>query len=214
MDKYTFKDGTVLEIHQDDDAPNPRKEDDNATKMVCMHRRYKLGDTHDYNSGDYNGWSELREHLIECDDACEDLISPLYLFDHSGITISMDDTQFRARDVVGWDWGQVGWIYITNETLQKEWGGDKEKALACMRAEVKIYDQYLRNDVWGYVIKRANTCETCNHTEYDVLDSCDGFYGSDLFENGIVEHLKEEYRMELAAMLGKDCQVVATGKNT
>ena len=37
----------VLVIQPDDDPFNPR-EDDNFGKMVCFHRRYHLGDHHNY----------------------------------------------------------------------------------------------------------------------------------------------------------------------
>jgi hypothetical protein len=29
---------------------------------------------------------------------------------------------FRAFDAQGWDWGQVGWIYVTKADVLKEWG--------------------------------------------------------------------------------------------
>lgn len=38
----------VLVIQPDDDPLNPR-EDDNFGKMVCFHRRYHLGDHHNYD---------------------------------------------------------------------------------------------------------------------------------------------------------------------
>lgn len=41
-DKYT------LLVLPDDDAPNPREDCDCFGKMVCWHRRYNLGDDHDY----------------------------------------------------------------------------------------------------------------------------------------------------------------------
>ena len=41
-DKYT------LLMLPDDDAPNPREDCDCFGKMVCWHRRYNLGDDHDY----------------------------------------------------------------------------------------------------------------------------------------------------------------------
>ena len=37
----------VLVIQQDDSPSNPR-EDDNFGKMICFHRRYNLGDHHNY----------------------------------------------------------------------------------------------------------------------------------------------------------------------
>ena len=67
--------------------------------MVCWHRRYALGDAHHYS--DPQAFS--REVT-----ARTAVILPLYLFDHSGLTISTSSGAFRACDPAGWDWGQVG----------------------------------------------------------------------------------------------------------
>ena len=36
-----------------------------VTVMVCDHKRYKLGDEHDYKIDDYGGWQELRQAIKE-----------------------------------------------------------------------------------------------------------------------------------------------------
>ncbi len=45
--------GLRIEIVQDQDAPNPRTDFDHAGKMVCWHRRYNLGDEHDYQDPEH-----------------------------------------------------------------------------------------------------------------------------------------------------------------
>ncbi len=72
-------------------------------------------------------------------------ILPLYLYDHSGIT--MNTTGFSCN----WDSGQVGYIYITKEEYEKYWGNffSQEKACKFLRAEVEEYDQYLTGEVYG-----------------------------------------------------------------
>ena len=40
----------TLIIEQEDDPPNPRVEWDTFGKMICWHRRYSLGDEHDFDS--------------------------------------------------------------------------------------------------------------------------------------------------------------------
>lgn len=98
------------------------------------------------------------------------VILPLYLYDHSGITMSC--SPFSCR----WDSGQVGWIYMDRATILKEFGGKRltrkrrEQAEKLLRSEVAEYDQYLTGDVWGYVIEDTNG---------DEVDSCWGFYGID-----------------------------------
>ena len=68
------------------------------------------------------------------------LMLPLYLYDHSGIT--MNTTGFSCP----WDSGQVGWIYASKEDALREFGGKtftaatRKKAEDRMRGEVEYYD--------------------------------------------------------------------------
>lgn len=101
--------GLQVRIERDEDASNPR-EDDNFGHMVCFHRRYDLGDKHEFADGD-----ALREFL---EDKANDVAVtlPLYLYDHSGIT--MNTSGFSCP----WDSGQVGVIYCTNADIRENWG--------------------------------------------------------------------------------------------
>ena len=106
--------GHIIKIETDDCPPNPRTEFDNCCKMVCFHKDYKLGDEKDYNRSDYNSWDELEKDIIKQENAV--IILPLYLYDHSGITISI--TPFSCR----WDSGQVGFVYMTRESIKNDFG--------------------------------------------------------------------------------------------
>jgi hypothetical protein len=96
---------------------------------------------------------------------------PLYLYDHSGISISTGS--FSCP----WDSGQVGFIYCSKEHARKEWGEKYnpgiteeeiwEKAEACLRGEVKTYDDYLTGQVVGYVAEDPDG---------EQIHSCWGFY--------------------------------------
>jgi hypothetical protein len=96
------------------------------------------------------------------------LMLPLYLYDHSGIT--MNTTGFSCR----WDSGQVGFIYVTKYQLKQEYGISKvmpthwKKAEERLKAEVKVYDRYIRGDVYCYTIHDKN--------EDIVVDSLGGLY--------------------------------------
>jgi len=143
--------GYEISIERDDCGESPREWDTFGT-MVCFHSRYRLGDEHEFSSpGEFEEYR--REHDL--------VVLPLYLYDHSGLT--MNTTGFRCP----WDSGQVGWIYADRETVKKEFGDDEEAARKCLVSEVETFDQYLRGDVWGYVV---------THRGRDI-DSCWGFYG-------------------------------------
>lgn len=152
--------GLTVEIHQDEDAMNPVKEYDNFGKMACWHRRYELG---------HEQPSETPEEFIKSLPK-DTIIFPLYLMDHSGLSISMRSYGCK------WDSGQVGIIYATPEDVKKEYNVKKitkqvrEKVIKLLEGEVETYDQYLRGDVYGVVIKNERG---------ENVESCWGFFGFD-----------------------------------
>jgi hypothetical protein len=155
-----------IDIIQDYDPESPRTWDNLGT-MVCFHSRYDLGDQHNYNHSDYNGWDEMEKDIIKTENV--GVILPLYLYDHSGIT--MNTTGFSCR----WDSGQVGFIFISKDKILKEYGGKivtnklKERVTNYLIGEVETYDQYLRGDVYGYRITDTE--------KEEELESCWGYYG-------------------------------------
>lgn len=237
--EYTMGD-EVLKIFVDEHAENPR-EWENLAVMVCWHRRYNLGDKHYFKDPD-----DFKKKVKEKDN----IILPLYLYDHSGITIST--SPFGCQ----WDSGQVGFIYCSKKRFLKETGYTKDelfntdkhrmpvtgervrlkghddkshdgfgkvlfvtddaivvdfdynktpsfrkegqvitakladveevlanKAVQMLQAEVKVYDYYLTNAVYGYVIEKDG----------DETDSCWGFYGDNFKENGILDNIDQEW---------------------
>lgn len=176
------QDGSVvLKVYYDNDAENPR-EWDNLSKMVCFHHRYSLGDKHNYRVFDYHSWEDLKDAIEKDNDIA--VILPLYMYDHSGITIST--TPFSCP----WDSGQIGWVYITKEDIRKEYNIKRvtkkyiEKATKILISEIKVYDDYLRGETYGFVLEK----------DREEIDSCWGFYGSDFCTNGMKEQIEKEYQ--------------------
>jgi hypothetical protein len=222
--------GYKIEILPDNDVMDSPREWDNAGKMVCWHNRYTLGDEqprldHDewiidftiqnckvtdsmwnkYNSGELTEeecWKILNEQYI---------FLPLYLYEHSGITMSTSGFSDS------WDSGGVGWIYISKLDAVKEWGNKlftkmvKEKAVKHLRSEVETYDDYLTGNVYGY---KVSEYDAENDEIGDEIESCWGYYPShgDTAENsdilnearGIVDYCvkeEEEKKWENAQLL-------------
>lgn len=126
---------------------------------------------------------------------------PLYLYDHSGIT--MNCCGFSDR----WDSGQVGWIYTDKNTvlgtgadIERNW---KETAYEWMEGEVKEYDMYLQNEVYGIITEEYDgEGNPEDDNSWTDEESCWGFYsskwGDDLIkeianEYGISEQLFEKF---------------------
>jgi hypothetical protein len=169
--------GYEIKIIQDEFSKNPREEFDNLGTMVCFHRQYNLGDKHSYTV------DKIKEKIKTC------IALPLYLYDHSGITINT--TGFSCR----WDSGQIGYIILEKEKARKEYGiltkKRIEKILSYLKSEVKIYDNYLTGEIYGYEIETLEK-------------SCWGFYGSDHEKSGLLEmaknaidcHINEKLKIE------------------
>jgi len=169
-----------LEIFNDESPESPR-EWDNITTMICFHKRYNLGDKTDYKSSDFDSWDELKEQ-IESDNKVL-MIKPLYMYDHSGITIKT--SPFGCN----WDSGQIGWVFITEKQYNYICGKDVEytdEKLECIiNSEVHNYDQYLTGEVYGYTIYEIETC-SLGHEHRNVVESCGGYYDEkDCHEDGM-----------------------------
>lgn len=174
----------TLKVMNDEICESPRTFCENLGVMVCFHGRYSLGDKHDINSDDYDGWDDMEKYITGKLDTS--VILPLYLYDHSGITIST--SPFSCR----WDSGQIGFIYVTKENVRKEYNvkritkSIREKVIEVLEGEVKDYDQYLTGDVYRYEIEDEDG---------DVVDSCGGYYDKDECQSD-GENLLEYYQKE------------------
>jgi hypothetical protein len=183
------------EIIQDRDYGNDSPRDwDNLGTMVCFHGRYNLGDYERKTPGKNGNCFSGPEHFVEWLKVNKDKIAvilPLYLYDHSGISMSTGRAYpYNDR----WDSGQVGYIFVTKEDLKKEYskkvvtGKMKENATRILQGEVETYDQFLTGDVYGYQIYRIDPTQFDAGFEFDPdeddiddygesLESCWGFYG-------------------------------------
>ena len=134
------------------------------------------------------------------------IIKPLYLYEHSGMTVSLKP--FGDP----WDSGQVGWCFVTYEKLRHELSGGKwvlmtsvcegstvthknvwipgsgilnakriASAMQSLEIEVETLDDYLSGDVWGIELVDESGVR---------LYSCWGFYGNNILTNGILDHIE------------------------
>ena len=174
IEQTLYKD-YLISIDYDWDPVNPR-EWDNFGTMVCFHNKYTLGDKHNLESPDYSSWAEVRD-AIEADLGAM-VILPLYLYDHSGISMRVGSFRGVAQHA-GWDSGQVGFIYCTDGDMVANGIKDLAQAEALLRGEVEAYDCYLTGQVYTYRIERQSTCDSCHNTSAEIVDSCSGWYSHD-----------------------------------
>ena len=162
-----------LKIEHDQDPLHPRREWDNLGTMVCFHRRYDLGDKTDYRSEDFDSWEELENNILENEG--EVVMLPLYLYDHSGITIST--SPFGCS----WDSGKVGVIFVSKHKIKKE-GIDESKVEEYLKNEVETYDSFLRGDVYQYKVYEIETCNL-GHEHKTLIECCGGYFDEEECES-------------------------------
>lgn len=155
----TYK-GFTINIMHDSDPMNPR-EWDNLGTMLCIHSRYNLGDDYKTTLKDIHEICSLKPAVF--------IVLPLYLYDHSGIT--MNTSGFSCP----WDSGQVGIIYVSLQDIRKVWKVKRvskklrEKVINNLISEVKEYDNFITGNCYGYDIEGTN--ESC----WGFLGDYDGY---------------------------------------
>lgn len=192
------KNGYRLKISYDDFTGNPREEFDNVTTMFCFHDRYLLGDNqgkkkNPYKARDFDSIYELVDKVTE-DFGELAIVQPLYLYDHSVQSISTSSFVGRAQHAE-WDSGMVGIVFVTKAAMESEFG-EGEDALSSARkaldAEVKLYDTYIRGEVYAFTLEKLSACGCCGQSDDEMVASGGMFYGyGDWKENGLLEMVGE-----------------------
>ncbi len=150
----------TVKIEQDDCGESPRKWD-NMGIMLYGHRRYTLGDIEVSSESEAREWIEENDVLLEL---------PLYLYDHSGITMST--RSFYGRVPQGharFDSSQVGIIVATREKVLEAGldPDDLERIEKVLKGEVRTFDTYIRGDVYQISVWDDDL----------IVDSLCGLYG-------------------------------------
>ena len=154
LETETYK-GHEIKIEQDLDPESPR-EWDNLCIIHVAHQHYNIGDKN------YNDYESIRAAEREAK-RNGDLVLPLYMYNHSGITIAL--APFSCR----WDSGQVGFVQVPRKAMMEEFGKKlftsqlKQKGRKIAEGEVETFDIYIRGDVCGFAVD-------------DGEESCYGFY--------------------------------------
>ena len=217
-DKFaiTTTDGRKLRlvIEQEQFPEDPRSWDNLGT-MLCCHRDYCLGDC-DTNGETEEQLAEICRKYGKSDEEIDEMTFaeevqfilnqedvcgfPLWLYDHSGISIS------TSRQC-SWDSSFVGLIfvekdsYLTHMGLKEDiyWKVRAEKAL---ESEIEIYSDFLEGNVYQWTLYEPTIIITQSmdgkelsrkiDEEGEMVDSMGGFY------NPTVEDVESYFDFEIA----------------
>lgn len=187
-----------VEISYDTDPINPRHDDNNG-KMVCWHRRYNLGDKHNYGNNDdflydmlvsvlgskekaEDKYYEIKASLDISDDMRglhkgiidflreSMVIIPLYLYDHSGLAMSTESFLGKMPHAE-WDSSQVGWIYIDRNEFKKLYGELNEDNM-----QKAVRDLTAEADLYGHYIA-GESYSLAIFQDGEEIESISGFTG-------------------------------------
>lgn len=181
VETFKMEDNRELRIYNDLTPVSPRVDMDNIGKIVSVSRRYNLSDDDAVDPDGFNSLDEISSFL---ESEGYDVILPVYIFDHGGITIST--TPFSC----GWDSGQLGFIYANVEDCQEINDEDyftEDDVIKILEGEIETYDTYLRGEIYGFRVVKLTRCKCCDHVSEEEEEAVWGYYGSDCAKNGIFD---------------------------
>lgn len=82
----------------------------------------------------------------------------------------------------------------TTPSRCEKFGVSWDKAWDAMTAETRMYAQWAAGEVYGYVIEEGKTCGHCDHTVWEEVDSCWGFYGRKIEANGMLDNVPSDMK--------------------
>ena len=169
-----------LKIEYDEYAESPR-EWDNLCTIFSQRGNWNIADNEFAYSRDEA--PDKYEEYKERQEKGEIFMCPVYMYDHSGQTISL--SPFGDP----WDSGVAAYIFVEKEKMLKETDATeenwKEKAYKYMQSEIEIYDYYIRGEVYGWNLEKAEVTEhkrvsdgkIWTTVEQEPEDGCAGYYG-------------------------------------
>lgn len=117
---------------------------------------------------------------------------PITEYEHGNIALSLGYKQ-------GWDYGVVGFVFVTKEKIRKEYGVKRvtksilERVEACLESELDTLESWINGDVYGYTIEQVTYDELGDEVECEHLDSCWGFIGDEDYCKSEAESMVKHY---------------------
>ena len=182
----------LVRIIGDDCTENPREWDNICTIVSAAGRDWNIAD---------KGFSfKTHEECMKILGKPDTYFLPIYMYDHSGQTISL--SSFGDP----WDSGVCGFIFVTKEQMKKAgydvsdeetWHKEAEKI---MDKEIEVYDYYIKGECYAVrtdkLIKvrhiNEDTGEQWDTVELEFQDCLGGFLGTNILENGMLDDIDIE----------------------
>jgi hypothetical protein len=159
-----------------DESPESPREWDNLAVFAFKPNHHFAGDL---KRGEFT--AAVKPKALEGIRDGGGLVLPVYAYVHSGVAFSLS-RQYPFDD--RWDAGCCGYALATGDRLRKRWRRDANdprtaaRAFVAVRDELRVYEQFLGGEVYGYRVFDR---------DWKELDACWGYYGDDFAGNGLLE---------------------------
>lgn len=170
------------ELVYDPDATNPREGDNLGTILIAPSKSHWVAspdatvDTSiPLGNNPYEHWKNLRREQLKFKKSDIAIAYPITKYEHGSISLSLGYNS-------GWDYGVIGFIYVTKETLRKYYGVNRitqtviAEAKNRLQSELDMLSRWLNGECYGWYIKEyALDDDGLDWVEVDTLDSCWGY---------------------------------------
>lgn len=170
------------ELVYDQDATNPREWDNLGTILIAPNKSHWVAspdgvvDTSiPLGNNPYEHWENLRREQLNFKKSDIAIAYPITKYEHDAISLSLG---YKS----GWEYGVVGFIYVTKEQARKRYGVNRitksiiERAETCLQSELDTLADWLNGVFYGWQIKEyALTDDGLDWEEVGILDGCGGY---------------------------------------
>lgn len=176
MYRIPLKDGSTLTIDRDDDMDNPVA-DGELFSLIFLGAYSHLGTDHEFEADMADSWGEL-ETVVRKEMPQGTHIQKVYGYSHGALTVSLDP--FSCR----FDSGVLGFITITPEQCE-DVDTDKE---VIVKAAIESLNHWLDGERYWFSLEDSDG---------NVSDSCGGFLGNSMKDNGLIDSLPSNAKRDL-----------------
>ena len=174
------------ELVYDQHAANPREWDNLGTILIAPSKSHWIASPDDIvdtsirlGKNPFEHWDNIRREQLKLKKSEIAIGHVITKYEHGEISLQLG---YKS----GWDYGVVGFVYVTKETLRKEYDVGRitksiiARAESCLQDELNMLTSWLNGECYGWQIKEyALTDDGLDWKEVGVLDSCWGYLDRD-----------------------------------
>ena len=164
-------------VYHDEYASHPRKFCDSISRLYAWHRSYGevISDSNEFSTPEaFMEWAE--------EDGGD--VFELYMYDHSGITLSL--SSFNDP----WDSGQVGFAYIS-QSAKEELRLNREQTIEYLQNDIDELTQYINGYVYTISVHLIEDMSKTPIGDEPSFSMYTEIYNKNLRESIFDDHLKE-----------------------